>query len=159
MSPQRPLELILARNLLSALSTPAFLVDEGGLLVFYNEAAGMLLGKRFEDLGTVEANEWGALFGPFDHDGAAIPYEELPLVSAVRSGRPAHATFRVRSTDGTEVEVEASAFPILTAHGSRGAIAVFWPTADAPPDVSDATADAAAAIAAAAIPGNAGSPA
>jgi hypothetical protein len=23
--------------------------------------------------------------------------------------------------------VEASAFPILTAHGSRGAIAVFWP--------------------------------
>jgi PAS domain-containing protein len=153
VSPQRPLELILARNLLSALSTPAFLVDEGGLLVFYNEAAGLLLGKRFEDLGTVEAQEWGALFGPFDHDGAPIPYDELPLVGAVRSGRPAHATFRVRSTDGAEVEVEASAFPILTAHGSRGAIAVFWPTADAPPD---AAADV-AALGTAAAPGNGGS--
>jgi PAS domain-containing protein len=130
---QRPLELILARNLLSALSTPAFLVDEGGLLVFYNEAAGLLLGKRFEDLGTVEAQEWGALFGPFDESGAAIPYDELPLVTAVRSGRPAHAAFRVRATDGTDVAVEASAFPILTAHGSQGAIAVFWPTEESAP--------------------------
>ena len=40
---------------MSALSTPAFLVDQGGVLVFYNEAAGILLGKRFEELGTVGA--------------------------------------------------------------------------------------------------------
>lgn len=124
---QKPLELILARNLMSALSTPAFLVDEGGVLVFYNEAAGILLGKRFEELGTVGPDEWGALFGPLDESGAPIPYEELPLVTAVRSGRPAHAEFAIRSTDGSSHAVEASAFPILTAHGSRGAIAVFWP--------------------------------
>jgi PAS domain-containing protein len=126
---QRPLELILARNLMSALSTPAFLVDEGGLLVFYNEAAGLLLGKRFEELGTVGPEEWGSLFGPFDNDGEPIPYDDLPLVVAVRNGRPAHATFAIRSTDGTSHMVEASAFPILTAHGSQGAIAVFWPAA------------------------------
>jgi len=124
---QKPLELILARNLMSALSTPAFLVDEGGLLVFYNEAAGMLLGKRFEELGTVGAEEWGALFGPFGADGEPIPYDELPLVSAVRNGRPAHSVLTIRSADGAEHSVEASAFPILTAHGSQGAIAVFWP--------------------------------
>lgn len=124
---QRPLELILARNLMSALSTPAFLVDEGGLLVFYNEAAGVLLGKRFEEMGTVGPEEWGAMFGPFDEAGEAIPYDELPLVVAVRNGRPAHADFTIRSADGTRHTVEASAFPILTAHGTRGAIAVFWP--------------------------------
>jgi PAS domain-containing protein len=125
---QRPLELILARNLMSALSTPAFLVDEGGLLVFYNEAAGMLLGRRFEELGTVGPQEWGALFGPFDENGAPIPYDALPLVSAVRNGRPAHAEFVIRSTDGASHSVEVSAFPILTAHGSRGGIAIFWPS-------------------------------
>ncbi|HVQ59760.1 MAG TPA: hypothetical protein VMS60_12705 [Solirubrobacterales bacterium] len=125
---QRPLELILARNLMSALSTPAFLVDEGGLLVFYNEAAGILLGKRFEELGTVGPQEWGAMFGPFDESGEPIPYDELPLVQAVRNGRPAHAEFTVRSADGHSHAVEASAFPILTAHGSQGAIAVFWPS-------------------------------
>jgi PAS domain-containing protein len=125
---QRPLELILARNLMSALSTPAFLVDEGGVLAFYNEAAGILLGKRFEELGTVGPQEWGALFGPFDEDGRPIPYDELPLVRAVRNGRPAHAELEIRSTDGVVHAVEASAFPILTAHGTRGAIAVFWPS-------------------------------
>ena len=125
---QRPLELILARNLMSALSTPAFLVDEGGLLVFYNEAAGLLLGKRFEELGTVGPREWGSLFGPFDESGAPIPYDDLPIVKAVRAGRPAHAEMTVRSTDGSSHDVEVSAFPILTAHGSQGAIAVFWPS-------------------------------
>lgn len=125
---QRPLELILARNLLSALSTPAFLLDEGGILVFYNEAAGGLLGKRFEELGTVGPEEWGSLFGPIDERGEPIPYDELPLVVAVRDDRPAHARLDIRSADGARHTVEASAFPILTAHGSRGAIAVFWPT-------------------------------
>jgi PAS domain-containing protein len=113
---------------MSALSTPAFLVDEGGLLVFYNEAAGLLLGKRFEELGTVGPKEWGSLFGPFDESGEPIPYDDLPIVKAVRAGRPAHAEMTVRSTDGSSHDVEVSAFPILTAHGSQGAIAVFWPS-------------------------------
>jgi PAS domain-containing protein len=113
---------------MSALSTPAFLVDEGGVLAFYNEAAGVLLGKRFEELGTVGVEEWGSMFGPFDNTtGEPIPYDELPLVVAVRNGRPAHADFEISSADGARHQVEVSAFPILTAHGSRGAIAVFWP--------------------------------
>lgn len=136
---QRPLELILARNLMSALSTPAFLVDEGGILVFYNEAAGMLLGKRFEEVGTVGPEEWGSMFGPFDEGDEPIPYDELPLVVAVRNGRPAHADFEIRSVDGTHHRIEASAFPILTPHGSQGAIAIFWP-AEGEGDSPDTTA-------------------
>ena len=127
---QKPIELILARNLMSSLSTPAFLVDEGGILVFYNEAAGSLLGKRYEELGKVGPEEWGSLFGPFDEAGDPLPYDELPLVVSIRQGRPAHATFRIRSADGADHAIEASAFPILTAHGSQGAIAIFWPVGD-----------------------------
>ena len=115
---------------MSALSTPAFLVDEGGLLVFYNEAAGTLLGKGFEEVGHVGPGEWGGLFGPYDADGEAIPYEELPVVRAVRAGRPAHASFGIRAFDGQVHAVECTAFPILTAHGSLGAIAIFWPVED-----------------------------
>jgi PAS domain-containing protein len=140
---QRPLELILARNLMSALSTPAFLVDEGGVLVFYNEAAGALLGKRYEELGTVGPDEWGSLFGPFDEDGEPIPYDELPLVAAVRNGHPAHANFEIQSADGARHTIEASAFPILTAHGSQGAIAIFWPCGSSP-NGTDARANGAA---------------
>ncbi|HVT00074.1 MAG TPA: hypothetical protein VHE08_06110 [Solirubrobacterales bacterium] len=141
--PQKPLELILARNLMSALSTPAFLVDEGGLLVFYNEAAGTLLGKGFEEVGHVGPSEWGGLFGPYDGAGETIAYEDLPLVRAVRAGRPAHARFGVRAFDGQVRPVECSAFPILTPHGSRGAIAIFWPVDDDRPAEVDAAGAAA----------------
>jgi len=139
---------------MSALSTPAFLVDEGGLLVFFNEAAGTLLGKGFDEVGHVGPNEWGGLFGPFDGTGEAIPYEELPVVRAVRAGRPAHACFGVRAFDGRVHEVECSAFPILTAHGSQGAIAIFWPVEDDLPAVA-ATVEAATAAAGAADPNGA----
>ena len=44
---QKPLELILARNLLTSLSTPAFLLDDEATVVFYNEAAAALLGRSF----------------------------------------------------------------------------------------------------------------
>jgi len=131
---------------MSALSTPAFLVDEGGLLVFFNEAAGTLLGKGFDEVGHVGPNEWGGLFGPYDGAGETIPYEELPVVRAVRAGRPAHAGFGVRAFDGRVHEVECSAFPILTAHGSQGAIAIFWPVEDDLP-AEAATVEAAAAAA------------
>jgi PAS domain-containing protein len=127
---QKPIELILARNLISSLSTPAFLVDQGGVLIFYNEAAGSLLGKRFEEIGKVEAPEWGSVFGPIDESGDPIPYDDLPLVASVRNGRPAHERMRVRSADGAQHEIEVSALPILTAHGSRGGIAFFWPIVD-----------------------------
>ena len=43
---QKPLELILARNLLTSISTPAFLLDADAAVVFYNEAAAALLGPR-----------------------------------------------------------------------------------------------------------------
>jgi PAS domain-containing protein len=145
---QKPLELILARNLMSALSTPAFLVDEGGLLVFFNEAAGTLLGKGFDEVGHVGPSEWGGLFGPYDAAGETIPYEDLPVVSAVRAGRPAHASFGVRAFDGRVHAVECSAFPILTTHGSQGAIAIFWPVEETLPTEAVTAAAGAAARAA-----------
>ena len=68
---QKPLELILARNLLTSLSTPAFLVDDEAALVFYNEAAAAVLGRSFEDAGRMTAEQWTAAFGPFDQERRA----------------------------------------------------------------------------------------
>jgi len=124
---QKPLELILARNLLTSISTPAFLVDSGGALMFYNEAAGALLGIPFEEAGRMEPEEWGTRFGPFGKDGERIPFEELPLTIALRSGRPAHANFRIRSAEGDERDIEVSALPIEAEEGPSGALAIFWP--------------------------------
>jgi PAS domain-containing protein len=124
---QRPLQLILARNLMAGLTTPAFLVDEEGVLVFYNEAAGAVLGKRFEEIGRMTPAEWGAHFGPFDADGKQLPIENLPLTIALRRNCTAHSRFLIRSLDGAAHEIQASAIPIVTTEGVRGAMAIFWP--------------------------------
>jgi PAS domain-containing protein len=126
-SGQKPIELILARNLMSSLSTPAFLVDEDGILVFYNEAAGILLGRRFEEVGQMGPDEWGASFGPLDKGGEPLPFDQLPLTIALRQGRPAHAEFSIRSLDGRNHQIEVSAMPIVATGGARGAMAIFWP--------------------------------
>ena len=123
---QKPLELILARNLLTSLSTPAFLVDEKGALIFYNEAAGALLGISFEESGRMPAEEWSHAVGPFGDEGSPIPIEELPTTKALRQGRPAHGGFKVRSVRGEEYEIESTALPIVAEGGQEGAMIFFW---------------------------------
>lgn len=128
---QRPLELILARNLMTSLSTPAFLTDEAGLLIFYNDAAAHLLGRRFEDVRSAGASVWEQI-GPFDRDGGRLPIERLPLTIALRNGSPAHASLRIHTFDGTDHDIEVSALPIVSAAGARGAMAFFWPDGQQP---------------------------
>ena len=96
---QRPLELILARNLMAGLSTPAFLVDEDAVVVFYNEAAGALLGRRFEEAGPDATGGVEHRVRPDRPVGEPIDLEQLPLTIALRRGRPAHHRFRIQSQD------------------------------------------------------------
>jgi PAS domain-containing protein len=126
---QRPLELILARNLLSSLSTPAVLVNRPGDVVFYNEAAGALLGRRFEDTGAMSAADWTAMFGPLDLTGAPIPIERQPLTEALRANRAGHLPHVIRSATGVLHHIEVSGVPIMGAGGFVGAMLFFWPAA------------------------------
>ena len=130
--PGRPLQLILARNLLSSLSTAAFLVDVEGDVIFFNDAAGAMLGRRYEETGKMLAGEWTSTFGPFDDDGRPIPFADLPLTAALRGNRPAHAGFRIRSVNGVDHQIEASALPIIGDATFHGAMVVFWPVGEDP---------------------------
>jgi PAS domain-containing protein len=127
---QRPLELILARNLLASLSTPAFLVDAQGEIAFYNEATGAMLGRRYEAAGPLPGEVWTRLFAPVDDAGTPRGFDDLELTRALRSNRPAHEKLTVRPHDGPEREIEASALPIVGAGGYRGAMIVFWTAGD-----------------------------
>src|SRR5215210_7881034 len=125
---QKPLELILARNLLTSVSTPAFLVDSDTAVVFYNEAAAALLGRSFEDAGRMTVDEWTRAFGPLDTQGSPVAVDSLEVTEAIRDGRPSHGTFTIRTAGGEQTSIEASAFPIVTSeHGSSGAMILFWP--------------------------------
>jgi PAS domain-containing protein len=124
----QPVELILARNLVSSITLAAFIVDPEGKLVFFNDAAGELVGRRFEEVGRLRQEDWASEFGPFDEFGKMLPTDGLPLTAALRHGLPAHDRFHMSSRDEELVEVDVSALPLGTADGFKGAIVVFWRT-------------------------------
>src|SRR3954454_23134961 len=122
------LELILARNLISGIQLAAFLVDPDGVLVFFNDAAGELVGRRFEEVGRLRREKWTSEFGPFDEFGKLMPTDTLPVTVALRQGLPAHDRFRVSGSDDELIEVDVSALPLGATDGFKGAIIVFWRT-------------------------------
>ena len=132
---EQPLELILARNLVSIVSLAALLVDVEGRIVFYNDAAAEIVGSPFEEIGTMSPEEWNTRFGPFDAHGSPLASDELPLTVAVREGRPAYGRFRIGGKRGM-LDVEAGALPLLGPAGYHGAMIFFWVAGEVAPTTS-----------------------
>jgi PAS domain-containing protein len=125
--PQRPIEVILTRQLASTLTMPVFLVDPLGTLVFYNEPAESVLGMRFDETGEMPAGEWSTLWAPTKEDGTPLPPAQLPLMVAVAEHRPVHRSFWIRGLDGARRHIEATAFPLSrTTEEVLGAVVIFW---------------------------------
>lgn len=123
----QPIELILVRHLAGSLAIPLFLVDPDGTMVFYNEAAEQVLGRRYDEAGEMSFAEWTTVFAVRDEEGRSLDINQLPLVRALRARRPAHYRFEITGLDGAPRTIEVSAFP-LEAEGKRmlGAVALFW---------------------------------
>lgn len=123
---QRNLVLILARDFASRLATAVFLVDPEGSLIYFNEAAEHILGRRFVEGANMPAEEW-ARFTPTDASGRPIPLGELPLGIALQRREPAHRELSISGSDGTARRIEVTALPLF-AHADEcvGAMAIFW---------------------------------
>ncbi|HZR96461.1 MAG TPA: PAS domain-containing protein [Gaiellaceae bacterium] len=126
-SRQKHLVLILAREFASNLATPTLIADTRGRLVFYNEAAEVVLGRRFSELDEVPLDEWLASFEPRTETSEPLPPERRPARIALDEQRPAHLRYVVTSADGVDREIEVTAFPLF-AHSDEfvGIIAIFW---------------------------------
>jgi PAS domain-containing protein len=124
---QRNLVLILARDFASRLATAVFLVDPQGSLIYFNESAERILGRRFVEGTDMPADVWSTSFTPTDEDGSPLPLAELPLGIALQRREPAHRELAITGADGTARRIEVTAFPLF-AHAEEcvGAVAIFW---------------------------------
>jgi PAS domain-containing protein len=128
---QLPIELILFRQVASYLAMPMLLVDADGDLVFFNEPAGELLGRRFDDTGEVPMADWVRWFRPADDvEGHTIAPYAISVLIALRTQQAAHDRVHITEPGGHEAMLETTAFP-LQGQGGRmlGAVALFWPAA------------------------------
>jgi PAS domain-containing protein len=123
---QKPLVLILARELASTLAMPMFVADADGNLVFYNEPAEEILGKSYAEIGEISAEEWTALFNPETPEGKPLAFTERPTGIALAERRPAYAQLRI-TVEGQARQIAVTAIPLF-AHEDEfvGVLAVFW---------------------------------
>src|SRR5262250_2918883 len=94
--PQQEIEMILVRQLASYLTMPIFIVDTEGALVFYNEPAEPILGRRFEETGEMPLSEWSTIFEVTDAGGVPLASKEVPLALALATRRPVHRVVWLR---------------------------------------------------------------
>ncbi len=119
--------LILARELAANLATPMFLIDGGGYLVFCNEAAELMIGRSFGELGVMTANEFGAMLALKSLDGVPVPNRDSPPGQAFWLRTPAHQRVIVTTLDGLQRELEVTAYPLFGRDEEmHGVLTVFW---------------------------------
>jgi PAS domain-containing protein len=124
---QKEIEVILSRQLAEYLALPIFIVDTNGDLLYYNESAEQILGSRYDDTGPMSANELAAIFRTVDQEGQPVKSEDLPLVKALNSRRPAHSSLWIEGLDGGLRKIAVTAFPLIgQAQRFLGALAIFW---------------------------------
>jgi PAS domain S-box-containing protein len=128
---QHHVEVILVRQLASYLATPIFVVDPDGKLLYFNESAEGILGRRYEEAGEMPHSEWASIFDPTDEHGRSLPPEQLPLSIAMAQRRPAHGPLWIRGLDGQRRHIAVTAFPMVGQEGRYlGAVALFWERAE-----------------------------
>lgn len=127
MADQKPIELILLRQLASYLTVPIWMMDRDGNLLYYNEPAEKLLGVTFDDAGPIHADQLTEMFMATDLEGEPLDDIELPVVAALEKQRPAHRKIRFCGFDGVWRDVDISAIPV-EGQGARflGVFATFW---------------------------------
>jgi PAS domain-containing protein len=87
---RRAIEIVLMRQLASYLAVPILIVDRNLDLLFFNESAEPILGRRFEETGEIRRGEWNHLFQSADANGVPIPLEERSLPRAIDRNEPSH---------------------------------------------------------------------
>jgi PAS domain-containing protein len=125
---RRHLALILARQFASNLATPTLITDERGWLVFYNEAAEVVIGRAFAEVGELSMEDWTLQFSPRTLDSEEpLPLKRRPTGIALYERRAAHERYRVTNLDGVDREVAVTAFPLF-AHADElvGTVTIFW---------------------------------
>ena len=121
------IEIILYRQLADCLAIPVFLTDTVGNLLFYNEPAEEILGKRYEDTGEMDVGEWSTIFNSQDENGQTLAPEELPLVKTLKDRMPYYKTFWIESLQGKTTKISVTSYPIIGRAGTfLGAVAIFW---------------------------------
>ncbi|MFN0096311.1 MAG: PAS domain-containing protein [Dehalococcoidia bacterium] len=123
----QPIEMILFRQLATSLALPVWLLDPEGELVFFNEAAERILGRRFHESNPLHIADMAETFHMILENGDPLPPEELVLAFRAAMVHPLHREMGFNGVDGRYHPIEVTAFPLVGHRGvAMGVVAMFW---------------------------------
>ncbi len=123
----KSLPLILARELAANLATPMFLIDGEGIVVYCNEAAELMLGKSYAEMGAISAADFGEMLHLEHPDGSPLSRRASPPGVAFLERTPAHSTLCATTLDESHKQFEVTAYPLFGRTGDmHGVLTVFW---------------------------------
>jgi PAS domain-containing protein len=126
---QKPIELILLKDLVSQLGFPVTMVDAEGTVVFFNAPAEQLLGRRYDDTGELSMIHLAELNAPLDENGEPLPVDQMPIMVALRERRPKQGQLVIHDAGGTAHRINTTSIPLDGQGGTLlGAMAIFWET-------------------------------
>jgi len=104
-----------------------FLLNQDGVLVYFNDAAELIIGKPFAEVGAVDAMEFSSIFRLCQLDGTPISRGYSPTGIAFLQRRPSHQVLVATGLDGVRRTVQATAYPLFGAGDElHGVVTVFW---------------------------------
>jgi PAS domain-containing protein len=120
-------EIILLKQLAGCLATPMFVMGPEGHVSFFNESAEHIIGRRFDEMGGMNRDEWAAAIQATDDHGTPLSAAERPLLSALDHRAPIHRRLWLHGYDGQRHHVDGTAIPLVAENGRfLGALGVFW---------------------------------
>ena len=126
---QKPIELILLKDLVRQLGFAVTIVDADGRVVFFNAQAEKLFGRRYDDIGELPLLHLAELYAPLDENGKPLPFDQLPIRVALRERRPKQGQLFIHDAEGTPHRITTTAIPLDGQGGALlGAMAIFWET-------------------------------
>ncbi len=110
--PNQEIEFILARQLSEFLSSPIAIVDHDGRMIYYNESAEFILGKKFNESGEIESREWDERI--YDENKTNIvKMLDLPFLKVLSGRTIIEGEYWMRSFEEIEQKVRFICIPLV----------------------------------------------
>ncbi len=120
------IEFILARQLGEYLSTPLALIDHDGKMIYYNESAEHILGKKFNESGEIESREWDDRFYANEEKNQNIKILDLPFIQVLSVRHIMQGEYWMRNFEEINQKVLIVSVPLVgLAQRELGALIYF----------------------------------
>jgi len=107
------IELILSRQLAEYLSTPIALTDHDGKMIYFNESAGHVMGKHFDEDGEINSKEWEGRIFENEKLVDSIDIHEILFIKVLSSRHIMQGEFWMRNFEEINQKVMIVCVPLI----------------------------------------------